>query len=319
MRIAVLHDPLFSQAQLARLGALGTVVNHRDTIDLAQGIAHVRTAETAIIDGFKLPVTRALIEGGTRLRLIALTSTAYHMVDFDAANERGITIANIPGYSTEAVAEHAIALIFAVARAVAVADRAMRAGPFQIDPGNPAHRAFLGFELRGKTLGVIGLGAIGRRVAELGNGLGMTVLGYNRTPRPLAGVRPVGLDELLRVSDVVSLNLAVHPDTEKLISDRELRAMKPGAVLINTAGGELVDTAALCQALSEGRLSGAGLDVLDARDELAPLLTMDNVVLSPLSGAWTREACADLAEAVVVTIEAFARGTPINLVADRNG
>lgn len=321
MRIAVLHDPMFSQAQLARLGALGTVVNHRDTIDLVHGTARLRTAEIAIVDGFKLPVTRALIEGAHRLRLLVLTSTAYHMVDFDAANERRITVANIPGYSTEAVAEHAIALLFAVARTVTAADRAMRAGPFQIDPGNPAHRKFLGFELRGKTLGVIGLGAIGRRVAEIGNGLGMSVLGYNRTPRQMAGVRLVGLNELLSVSDVVSLNLAVHPDTKKMISERELRVMKPGAVLINTAGGELVDTqpAALYRALSEGRLSGAGLDVLDHRDDIEPLLALDNVVLSPLSGAWTQEACANLAEAVVATIEAFARGAPINLIGDRNG
>jgi lactate dehydrogenase-like 2-hydroxyacid dehydrogenase len=314
MRIAILNDISLNGRHLARLRAVGTVLRHADTIAAREAARRLKAVEIAVLDGFKLPVTRSLIETAAELRHIVLTSTAFHMVDLGAATERGIKIANIPAYSTEAVAEHAVALLLAAMRAIAQADRAMRVAPFQIDPGNAAHRAFLGRELRGRTLGVVGLGAIGRRVAELGLGLGMTVIGWNRTARPVAGVRSVGLDELLQLSDVVSLHVAVHSDTENIISQRELGLMKRDAVLINTAGGELVDTAALYQALSEGRVGAAGLDVIRPWDRANPLLGLDNVVLSPQSAAWTEEAGVRLADGVVATIEAFARGKPTNIV-----
>jgi phosphoglycerate dehydrogenase-like enzyme len=314
MRIAILNEIGLDATHGDRLRALGSLRFDGDTTQPSVALERIRGADIAVIDGFKVPVTRELLEAGDDLRLLVLTSTAFHMVDFAAAGERNIKVANIAGYSTEAVAEHAIALLFATIRAIPQADRAMRAAPFQIDPGREAHRAYLGHELRDKTLGVVGLGEIGRRVAELGIALGMQVLGYNRTLRPVPGVRSVGLDELLRLSDVVSLNLAVHPETEDIISDRELSLMKPKAVLINTAGGELVDSAALYRALAAGRLGGAGLDVISPWDGSNPLLALDSVVLSPQSAAWTREACTNLSEAVVATIEAFVRGSPINLV-----
>lgn len=314
MRIAVLNDPGFDAAQLRRLGCVGTPTVHDDTLGEAQAIQRLADADIAVVDGFKVPVSRAVIEAGASLRLLVLTSTAFHMVDFAAAKARGVKVANIPGFSTEAVAEHAIALMLAVVRAIPLADRAMRIRPFQIDPGNEAHRRFLGFELRGKTLGVIGLGAIGRRVAELGLGLGMPVVAFNRSKRRMAHVRLASLDELLALSDIVSIHLAVHPETENIISDRELNLMKPGAVLINTAGGELVNTAALYRALKEGNLAGAGLDVLATWDPANLLLGLTNVVLSPQSASWTREACANLTESIVETVEAFARGRPINIV-----
>ena len=314
MRIVVLNDLTFTQSQLARLRSLGTLVVHPDTTDEQQAVARLHRAEIAVIDGFKLPITRALIEASTNLRLIVLTSTAYHIADLGAASQMGVKIAHIPGYSTEAVAEHAIALLLAVMRAIVPADRAMRARRFEIDPSNNAHRAFLGRELRGKTLGIIGLGAIGNRIAELGAGFDMALVGYNRSPRPVAGLRLTELDELLSVSDVVVLGLAVNPETENFIAERELSLMKPGAVLINTAGWELVDAGALHRALAEGRLGGAGLDVIDPGDKGAPLIALDNVVLSPQSAAWTLEACGNLAEAVVATVEAFARSEPNYIV-----
>jgi phosphoglycerate dehydrogenase-like enzyme len=305
----------FKEAQTARLRAIGTLIHHPDTIEEAEASTRLKDAHVAIIDGFKLKISRAVLGAASDLRLIVLTSTAFHMVDLAAARERSIRIANIPGYSTQAVAEHAFALLFAVVRRIPISDQAMRAAPFQVDPCEKTHRAFLGWELRGKTLGVIGLGAIGQRIAALGLGLGMNVVSWNRTPRTMAGVRSLPLDVLLGTSDVVSLNLAVDRQMEQFISDRELALMKPGAVLINTAGGELVNAGALYRALSESRLSGAGLDVIWPSDHSNPLLGLDSVVFSPQSAAWTREACADLSEAVVQTVEAFARGEPINLIA----
>jgi glycerate dehydrogenase len=128
------------------------------------------------------------------------------------------------------------------------------------------------------------------------------------------GVELVTLDDVLRRSDVVSVNLALGPDTEDIISDRELGLMKPSAVLINTADGKHVNSQALYRALKERRIRAAGLDVLAECDKTNPLLSLDNIVLTPQSASWTREACANLAELVVGTVEAFARGQPINLV-----
>ena len=314
MQIAILNDSSFEESHLVRLRELGTLVIHDETTSQEQAVARVKGVEIALVDGFKMPVSRAVIESGARLRLLALNSTAFHMVDLEAANERGVKISSVPGYATEAVAEHAIALMLAVVRSIPRGDAAMRANPFQIDASNRDHERFLGFDLRDKTLGVIGLGAIGTRVAELGLGFGMKVLAYNRSRRSMDGVDLVTLDEVLCRSDVVSVNLALGPDTEDIISDRELSLMKPSAVLINTADGKHVNTRALYRALKERRILAAGLDVLAEWDMTNPLLTLDNIVLSPQSASWTREACANLAELVVSTVEAFARGQPINLV-----
>jgi glycerate dehydrogenase len=314
MQIAILNNSPFDDTHLARLRNLGALAIHDETVSEEQAIARVKDVEIALVDGFKIPVNRALIENGTKLRLLVLNSTAFHMVDFAAANERGVKVANIPGYSTESVAEHAIALMFAVVRAIPLANESMRKNPFQIAAGNQDHKQFLGFEIRGKTLGIIGLGAIGRRVAELGLGLGMKVLAYNRSPRSMDHVELVRLDELLARTDIVSVNLALHSETVNLISDRELGLMKASAVVIDTTGGEIVNTRALYRALKERRIFGAGLDVAAEWTRTNPLLGLSNIVLSPQAAWWTREACANLAESVVRTVEAFARGQAINLV-----
>ncbi|HXV26261.1 MAG TPA: NAD(P)-dependent oxidoreductase [Alphaproteobacteria bacterium] len=314
MQIVVLHDPSFDENQQARLRNLGTLALYNDTTSEELAMDRIENAQIVVVDSFKVPVSRTVIEAGQSLRLLVLTSTAYHLLDIAAATERGVKVANIPSYSTEAVAEHTIALMLAVVKAIPLADQAMRRRPFQIDPAIEEHRRYLGFELRGKTLGVVGLGAIGGRVAELGLCLGMRIVAFNRSPRRLAHVRLVPLAELLAESDVVSIHLAVHPETEHMISDRELRLMKSTAVLINSASGELVDTAALHRALRERRLAGAGLDVLERWDPANPLLSLSNVVLSPQSAAWTREASNTLAESIVKVIEAFACGQPVNIV-----
>jgi lactate dehydrogenase-like 2-hydroxyacid dehydrogenase len=314
MQIAILNNSFFDDSHLARLRQLGALAIYDDTGREQQAVARVKGVKIALVDGFKMPLNRAVFESGTKLKLVVLNSTAFHMVDLEAANRRGVKVANIPGYATQAVAEHAIALMFAVVRAIPIGNAAMRAEPFQIDGSNRGHERFLGFELRGKTLGVIGLGAIGSRIAELAQGLGMKVLAYNRSPRSMNHVELTTLDGLLSRSDIVSVNLALEPATEHIISDRELGLMKPSAVLINTADGKHVNTQALYRALKERRIFGAGLDGLAEWDRTNPLLSLENVVFSPQSASWTREACASLAELVVRTVEAFAHGRPINLV-----
>jgi glyoxylate reductase len=313
VEIAILNDSCFEDTHLERLRLIGRLTVHDETTSEQQACVRLKDVDMALVDGFKFPITKAVIESSTRLQLIVLNSTAFHMVDLAAANHRGVKVANAPDYSTEAVAEHAIALMLAVVRSIPLSDAAMRNSPFQIDPSNREHKQFLGFELRGKTLGVVGLGTIGTRVAELGLALGMKVIAHSRAQKRMDNVEFVVLDDLLRRSDIVSINLALNPQTENIIAGRELGLMKPDSVLINTADGRLVNTLALYQALKERQIAAAGLDVLAEWDS-HNLLSLNNVVLTPQSASWTREASVNLAECVVKTVEAFARGKPINLV-----
>ena len=236
-------------------------------------------------------VRRGLIEALPRLRVITLHGVGVDQVDVAAARERGIVVTNVPGANAQAVAELTIALMLAVYRRICVADRKVRAGDW-------AGARTVGEELQGKTLGIVGLGNIGRRVARLGRAFGMEVLAY--APRPAQAeedARLVDLDTLLRSADVVSLHAPQTAETTGLIDAGKLALMKPTAILVNTARGLLVDEAALVDALRRGRLAGAGLDVhaQEPPDPGNPLLTMDRVVLTPHVASSTRGALARIA------------------------
>jgi D-3-phosphoglycerate dehydrogenase len=199
----------------------------------------------------------------------------------------GVKVHTIKGYGDTAVAEHTIALMFACCRDVARMDRTVRAGTWQ---------PLEGMQLLGKTLGVIGLGGIGREVARIAKGLGMEVIAWNRTPRPDAGVPLVELDTLLAKSDVVSLNLPLGDETRGCHDAAQIARMKPGAILINTARGALVDEAAMIAALNSGHIRHAGLDVFHNEPLKAdhPLARMENVTLSAHAAFRTLEASMTL-------------------------
>jgi D-3-phosphoglycerate dehydrogenase / 2-oxoglutarate reductase len=212
-------------------------------------------------------------------------------MDVPALAQLGVTVHTYRGYGDTAVAEHTVALIFACARDVALSDRKIRAGIWQ---------PLEGLQLFGKTLGVIGLGGIGCEVARIGTGIGMTVIGWNRTPRAAPelppGVAEVPLDDLLARADVISLNLSLTDETRGFLDAARLARIKPGAILVNTARGALVDEAALIDALASRRISRAGLDVFHAEPlrHDQPLARMDNVTLSPHAAFRTPEASANL-------------------------
>jgi len=222
------------------------------------------------------------------LRHIVFCGTgASSYMDVPALAGLGVTVHTYRGYGDTAVAEHTIALMFACARDVALSDRKIRGGIWQ---------PLEGVQLFGKTLGVIGLGGIGREVARIGAGVGMTVIGWNRTPRPEAGIPQVPIDDLLAGADVVSLNLALTDETRGFLSAVRLARIKPGAILVNTARGALVDEAALIDALASGRIGRAGLDVFHAEPIKPdhPLAGLDNVTLSPHAAFRTPEASENL-------------------------
>lgn len=222
-------------------------------------------------------VTRRVIEASPKLRIVARHGVGVDAVDLEAATRCGVVVTTTGSENAAAVAEYTFALLLALVRHVIAADRGMRNAEWTRDP-------LVGVELDGLTMGVIGYGAIGRRVARQALGFGMRVLAHDTAaPSAEAGVTMTSLDDLLARADVVSLHTRLHASNARLIDARALSLLKPGAYLVNTARGELVDEAALIAALNDGTLRGAALDTYE-REPLAAdsaLRRMQNVVLSP--------------------------------------
>ncbi|MCK9908307.1 hypothetical protein MXD81_04150 [Microbacteriaceae bacterium K1510] len=242
--------------------------------------------EIALDDHSYMPTT--LVAQCPRLKHIVFLGTgAASYMNIAELKARGITVHTIKGYGDTAVAEHTIALMFAAARDVARMDRDVRAGSW-----TPRE----GMQLLGKTLGVIGLGGIGGEVVRMAKGLGMEVIAYNRTPRADAPCPLVDLDTLLAKSDVVSLNLVLNDETRGFLSRERIAHMKPGALLVNTARGALVDEQALIDALKSGHVRHAGLDVFHSEPLKAdhPLAQLPNVTLTAHAAFRTAEASMTL-------------------------
>jgi D-3-phosphoglycerate dehydrogenase / 2-oxoglutarate reductase len=219
--------------------------------------------------------------------IVFLGTGAASYMNLAELKESGVTVHTIKGYGDTAVAEHAITLMFAAARDVARMDREVRAGTWMPQEG---------MQLLGKTLGVIGLGGIGCEVARIGKGIGMNVIGYNRTPREGLPCPLIDIDTLLAQSDVVSLNLVLNDQTRGFLSRERISRMKPGVILVNTARGALADEAALIDALNSGQVHHAGLDVFHAEPLKAdhPLAKLPNVTLTSHAAFRTLEASMTL-------------------------
>jgi len=251
-------------------------------------------------------IDASVIAAAPALRVISSVSVGVDHVDLAAASARGIPVANTPGVLTDTTAELAMALLLAAARRVAEADADVRAGRWTPDR-RWALDGYLGRDLSGATLGVVGLGAVGCGVARRAAAFGMRILGWSRSDRSVPSVERVPLDRLLAEADFVTLHVASTPETRGLIDARALSRMKPGAVLVNTARGDIVDESALVAALTTGRLAAAGLDVFAAEPISGehPLARLRNVVLTPHIGSAsvaTRLRMADLAVANVIAV-----------------
>ncbi len=313
-----LTQPIAEQA-LARLRAAAEVEMNPDPLHMVtreELLAGVRRADV-LFCLLHDRVDAGALEANANLRLVASMAINPANIDVAAATARGIPVTVIPPLVTEATADLAFALILATARRVVAADGLLRSGVF---PG--AQSAYLvGGAVHGQVLGIVGCGAIGAAVARRAGGFGMRVLYTKRHPLSPAEERTLGvtfapLEALLEQSDIVSIHAAHTPQTHHLIGERELRRMKPGAYLINTSRGPLVDEAALVRALRGGWIAGAGLDVYEQEPQVSPgLLGLRNVVLTPHIGSAERETRETIAGVVVDNILAFARGDrPPNVV-----
>lgn len=300
---------------LARLEQHGEVaVYDRQPRSRDELLEWLRPAEVVVSMRARTELDGPLLGQLPALRLIAVTGTGYSHVDVEAATERGILVCNSPGRSSRSVAELSFALLLAASRHLARADRAVRAGDWE-DPW----ASLQGHDLEGQTLGILGLGNIGPIVAGLARGFGMRVLAWSQhlTPERAAacGATSCSLDDLLRASDAISLHLRLSPRTRGLLGRRELDLLRPGAILVNTSRGEIVDEAALVDALALGRLS-AGLDVFwqEPLPATHPLAALGNVVLAPHVGSVTEETSRRWVEGAVENVAAYAAGQPTNVV-----
>ena len=215
-------------------------------------------------------------------------------IDSEYFNKQEIPVSFVPGYATEAVAEHTLALMLSLAKKT-----------FQAE-------MMLGTELAGKTLGIVGLGKIGGRVAQLAQGIGMKIIAFNRSPRQQAGVKLVSLKQLLKQADAISLHIADCAATKKMIGGKELGQMKKGVIIVNTVDGSIVDDQAMAKALKSGRVSGYAYEAEDLQH--TPLKNLENVI--GLHGfAWyTKESLVRLADIWIDDIASLIKGRPINLI-----
>jgi D-3-phosphoglycerate dehydrogenase len=292
------------------LGAV-QVYTARGAEEEAELIRRIDRARVAINIRAHARFTEPVFAACRNLTMVSIWGTGTDNIDLDAAGRHGVTVCNTPGVNARAVAEHTLALMLAVARRIPKVDREVREGRWPRD---------LLTQLLGKTLGVFGTGTIGARVIELGRAIGMTVLAWSLQGDPdriaALGARAASKDEILREADVISLHLRLVPETRAFLTRKEFALMKRSAVLVNTARGALVERDALLDALVQGKIAGAGLDVF--HDEPLrpgdPLLKLDTVVLSPHNAGQTPEVIRDGLLRAVENIENFLRGQPTDVV-----
>ena len=280
-----------------------------------------RAAGAAIVLTNKTPVTREAIERLPELRYVGVLATGVNVVEIEAARERGVVVTNVPGYSTASVAQHAIALLLELTNRVGDHDASVHRGGWA---GSPDFSYTLGpvTELADKTFGVIGMGATGQAAARIAAALGMRIAAAHQRSMDRVAIPGVEIawmehDALVAEADVVSLHCPLTPETRGLMGPDRLARMKPGAMLINTGRGPLVDEAALAAALCAGRIGGAGLDVLSEEPPPPsnPLLSAPRCVITPHNAWASVEARARLMEEVAANIEAHLRGETRNRVA----
>ncbi|MGO4525204.1 2-hydroxyacid dehydrogenase [Microvirga sp. 2MCAF35] len=259
-------------------------------------------------------VLASLASGG--IRLVALRSAGVNNVDLEAAQREGVTVARVPAYSPYAVAEHTVALILTLNRKTHRAYNRVREGNFALE-------GLLGFDLNGKTAGVVGTGKIGEIVAKIMTGFGCTVLGHDVRPNPACeamGVRYVPMEELFSSCDLITLHCPLTPATHHLINAEAVKRMKPGVMLVNTSRGGVVDTRAVIKGLKDGTIGSLGLDVYEEETDLffedlsnrfisddvfARLLTFPNVLMTGHQAFFTKEALTNIAETTMANITAF--------------
>ncbi len=282
-----------------------------------QTLERMRGAEVVLSN--KTVITRELIEAcKDNLRFLGVTATGYNVIDVAAAKEYGIPVCNVPGYSTDAVAQMTFALLLELMNHAALHSDSVYGGEWSKCKDFCYWKVPI-VDLAGKTLGLVGYGSIGQKVAQIAVAFGMKVLVYNRTVKPWLETEQIhftDFDNLLASSDIVSLHCPLFPETTELIRKETIAKMKDGAYLLNTARGGCINEADVAEALKTGKLAGAGADVVSAEPirEDNPLLTAPNMVITPHISWASTDSRAKLMQLVANNVEAYQKGSTINNV-----
>lgn len=273
-----------------------------------------RIKDAEIILCNKSIMNRMTLKDARNVKYIGLFATGYNNVDIEYTNERNITVCNAGSYSTNAVAQHVFALILEHYNKVGEYNKFVKDGGWihseKFSPFKPMK------EMDGRTLGIIGYGSIGKKVAKIAQAFDMKVLAYNRSPKKDEGVRFVEMDELLEKSDIVSIHCPLNRDSEKMCNKDFFSKMKDGALFINTSRGGVVDEPALIEAVKSGKLSGAGLDVVavEPMEKHYDILDIDNIIITPHSAWAPVETRTRLVEIVRNNIKKWVAGAPVNVI-----
>lgn len=316
MKIVIIEPLGITEEKLAEAAAAAKARGHEitayDTRTDDAGELAERGRDADVIIVANQPFRREVIEQCKKLRLLSVAFTGVDHVDLECCKEKGIAVCNAAGYSTNAVAELAFGLAVSVLRNIPACDKACRDGG--------AKEGLVGGELYGKIFGVVGTGAIGGKVAKIAQAFGCRVVAYSRTVKPeiqAAGVEYMPLEELLRISDIVSLHVPMSAETKGLIGKKEIALMKKTAILLNTARGGVLDSEALAEALNEGRIAGAGIDVFEMEPPIPedhPLLHSRNTVVTPHVAFASHEALFTRAEIVFENMIKWEDGKPQNVI-----
>jgi phosphoglycerate dehydrogenase-like enzyme len=277
------------------------------TTDTAELIARGRDADVVAVSN--LPISSAVINGWQKLKMLAVAFTGVDHIALEACRARGVVVTNCAGYSTAAVADLVFGLLIALNRNIIACDQAVR--------GGGTKEGLIGCELEGKKFGVVGTGAIGLRVAAIAQAFGCEVFASSRTKKDLPGITHLDLDHLLETCDIISLHVPLNETTRGLINREKLALMKPTGILINTARGPVVDSQALADALKEGHIAGAAVDVFEEEPPIEldhPLFHVPNIIVTPHIAYATPEAFEKRAVMVFDNIGSWLEGTPQNLV-----
>ena len=312
-RVVVVNASKMNYDQALDFSVLSSDVQVYDDSTNAELIERIQGARVVVTK--ELPVGAVLLsQFPDTVKLIVEAGTGYNNIDLNAAKERGITVCNIPAYSTERVAHTVIMMILNFASTMQKQIGMLAKG----DRSNfTQHLQVSHTEVNGKTLGVVGAGHIGMEVIKVAKALGMNILVHTRTPKADGdGIRYVSLDELLENSDYITLHCPLNEQTKYMINKEAISKMKPSAVIVNTGRGPLINEADLCEALAAKRIAGAGLDVQEVEPpaEDSPLYTLDNVIITPHMGWKGLETRQRLVGIVRDNVQAFFKGEPINVV-----
>ncbi len=307
-----LPKSVFTEAQYERLTKLGDVrfSDRSDKMTTEECLTFVQDSDVLGLDPDNLggfneasPVVTRIVDTLPNLKGVALATTSFGWVDRTYLRSKNISVSNVPGYSRESVAEHTIALLLCLAKRIIITDRKTIAGKYEKE---------MGFELAGKTLGIIGVGNIGSRTAELARGLGMNVIGYNHSPKNVPGVEMKSLDAVLAESDALAFHTTHTDENHGFISKAHFAKMKKGVIIVNTADEGVVDELAMAEALRRGQVDMYACE--GATFEHTPLAGIERAIGLHGFGYYTREAIQNLFEIFIDDIEAIVQGNPIHVV-----